>query len=161
MSLSNALKCAASNPMKYTIKLLTFLCLCVMAIRSGDFASSMLGIVYVGYIMTAAPRIIFNAYKKRWRKIQLILISSVFCIIYFQLLIYYSTKNHMEIETLDVSGILDQKESVMLTIRSSVFANDYLISRHHGCIYVSSASYSLDKMKHTKKICNQPKYQDN
>ena len=70
-------------------------------------------------------------------------------------------KNHIEIESLDVSGILDQKESVMLTIRSSVFANDYLISRHHGCIYVSSASYSLDKMKHTKKICNQPEYQDN
>ena len=147
--------------MKYAIKLLTFLCLCVMAIKSGDFASSMLGVVYVGYIMTAAPRIIFNAYKKRWRKIQSILISSVFCIIYFQLLIYYSTKNHMEIESLDVSGVLDQKKSVMLTIRSSVFANDYLISRHHGCIYVSSASYSLNKMKYVKKICNQPEHQAN
>lgn len=84
-----------------------------------------------------------------------------FCVIYFQSLIYYSIKNHMEIEFLDVSGILDQKKSVMLTIRSFVFANDYLISRHHGCIYASSASYSLNKMKYIKKICNQPENQAN
>lgn len=54
--------------MKYAIKLLTFLCLCVMAIKSGDFASSMLGVVYVGYIMTAAPRIILTHIKKGGEK---------------------------------------------------------------------------------------------
>ena len=55
--------------MKNVIWLFIFVCFGVLAAIAGDFASSMLGVIFGWYIMISVFRIPVSIFKKRWKNV--------------------------------------------------------------------------------------------
>lgn len=139
--------------MKNVIWLFIFVCFGVLAAIAGDFASSMLGVIFGWYIIISVFRIPVSIFKKRWKKCVWLLVGVSYCVCYLCLMSYSADKNQMILESEYSHWDGEQLRNGVITIRSLLFSSDYNIIRGKECTYIVSASYSLMKTRKIITVC--------
>lgn len=140
--------------MKDTIWLFIFICYSVLAAKAGDFASSMLGVIFGLYIIITVFRVLSNILKKRWKRCAWLLVGILYCTCYWYLMSYSADRNHLMLESEYSRWNREQLGNGVVEIRSSLFSSDYNIIKGKECTYIVSAPYSLIKTKKIITVCD-------